>query len=170
MSMAAMAGHADACRRLANFYHLTAMRRFPRRGAKTTVVASATSEAAPGVEMEVEEADQGFLARFFPRFYAPKPHGEYRALALDWYHVAASHASNAPHVKGDILSKTALVVALIVREEGLVMDRADRVEQAFQWLQRVGDLPAVASFVRQLKLKWNDAGHLPAVPEELLDV
>ncbi|KAG2414975.1 hypothetical protein HFD88_006164 [Aspergillus terreus] len=163
MSMAAMAGHADACRRLANFYYLTSARRFPRRGAKTTI------GSAPDAE-EVEAEDQGVLARWLPRFYAPKPHAEYRALALDWYHLAASHASTAPAAKGDVLSKTALAVAVIVREEGIVARRADRLDQAFQWLQRVGDVPAVASFVRQLKLKWDDEGFLPAVPEEVVDV
>ncbi|GES59472.1 hypothetical protein ATEIFO6365_0003075200 [Aspergillus terreus] len=163
MSMAAMAGHADACRRLANFYYLTSARRFPRRGAKTTTA------SAPDAE-EVEADDQGVLARWLPRFYAPKPHAEYRALALDWYRLAASHASTAPAAKGDVLSKTALAVAVIVREEGIVARRADRLDQAFQWLQRVGDVPAVASFVRQLKLKWDDEGFLPAVPEEVVDV
>lgn len=163
MSMAAMAGHADACRRLANFYYLTSARRFPRRGAKTT------TGSAPDAE-EVEAEDQGVLARWLPRFYAPKPHAEYRALALDWYHLAASHASTALAAKGDVLSKTALAVAVIVREEGIVARRADRLDQAFRWLQRVGDVPAVASFVRQLKLKWDDEGFLPAVPEEVVDV
>ncbi|KAL5359016.1 hypothetical protein BJX96DRAFT_164151 [Aspergillus floccosus] len=166
MSMAAMAGHADACRRLANFYYLTSARRFPRRGAKITTVSAPDAEGVA----EVEAEDQGLLARWLPRFYAPKPHAEYRTLALDWYHLAASHASTAPTAKGDVLSKTALAVAVIVREQGIVAGRADRLDQAFQWLQRVGDVPAVASFVRQLKLKWDDEGFLPAVPEEVVDV
>ncbi|KAF9890873.1 hypothetical protein FE257_005449 [Aspergillus nanangensis] len=177
MGMAAMSGHSEACYRLANFYYLTSRGKFPRRGARTIPMNedSHDSSSSSSSSLSIESPNQGLLARYLPRFYAPKPHGEYLSLALHWYHISAAHGSTRGSVisktkSDDVLSRAAVMIALISREEGLVAKRADRVDHGFQWLQKVGNVPEIASFVRQLRLKWDDEGFLPVPPEAVVGV
>ncbi|KAL1987514.1 hypothetical protein VTN96DRAFT_3441 [Rasamsonia emersonii] len=89
MNKAATAGHAEACRKLANFYYLTSLGRFTTRE-------------------ERSEARNAFTAFFSRLFRQSRTKDDFRELAIEWYELAIVHGSD----------KAALVLAILMRENG----------------------------------------------------
>lgn len=89
MNKAAAGGHAEACRKLANFYYLTSLGRFTTRE-------------------ERSEARNAFAAFFSRLFRQSRTKDDFYKLAMEWYELAFAHGSD----------KAALVLAILMREKG----------------------------------------------------
>lgn len=89
MSKVASTGNADACRKLANFYYLTYLGRYPRRGEDATQ----------------KQQKKNWLSSIFGRMLSPD---DYLNLAREWYELACTHGSH----------DAALTMSLLLRLDG----------------------------------------------------
>ena len=102
MSKAAAGGLPEACQKLANFYLLTSLGQYPRRG---------DVEWPTAEKIEKEEAKQATpnqewgLSSFFNRSLS---RADYHKLAREWYEVACIHGNK----------DAALTFSLLLRQEG----------------------------------------------------
>ena len=102
MSKAASAGNPEACQKLADFYLLTSMGRYPRRGESSRSNANNKQQQK---ETEGNEKKGTWLTNLFNRSLS---RSEYRKLAREWYELACLHGSH----------EAALTFSLILRGEG----------------------------------------------------
>lgn len=89
MSKVASTGNADACRKLANFYYLTYLGRYLRRGEDATQ----------------KQQKKNWLSSIFGRMLSPD---DYLNLAREWYELACTHGSH----------DAALTMSLLLRLDG----------------------------------------------------
>lgn len=182
VNKAATAGHFDACRRLANFYYLTYLGHFPLRGRKKTSgmpKPERTSEGGNGPDKKTSNSSTGsveakeqmttptttetattttwswpftltFLSSLFNR---SRTRDEYKSMAIDWYDLA---------FQGGNCSKSALLLALLVREEGAY-------ELGLEYLSEAEKNPKLASVVHKLRSRWDDGRFEPSISRKLLD-
>lgn len=136
MSKAAAGGHPEACQRLANFYLLTSLGRYPRRGEK---------ECPTAEEIEKEKEEQATrnrkwsLSSFFNRSL---PRADYHKLAREWYEVACIHGSH----------DAALTFSLLLRQEGdYALGR--------YYLDMAAQKSDLASAIRGYRVNW-DKGNI----------
>ncbi|EAW10429.1 uncharacterized protein ACLA_049010 [Aspergillus clavatus NRRL 1] len=146
MSQAATAGNADACRKLANFYYLTSLGRYPRRGTKETV---SSAEATTPAE---EDKPRGLWSSITALF-GPQSHKEYRKLALEWYELAFSHGNLA----------AALILSVILREDG-------SASRGLHFLQQIEKSPELGPLAQKIKSGWDGQRYAVDIPAEMLDV
>lgn len=157
MRRAATAGNAEACRRLANFYYLTSLGRYPRRGVREAeATAMAPVEAATSLSSQARERNNCNRGKFFALLssvFGPQPRAEYRKLATEWYELAFSHGNE----------QAALVLAVLLREDG-------SASRGLQLLEQIEGSPSLGSQVRRIKAQWDDRDREVGIPAELLDV
>ncbi|RHZ65172.1 uncharacterized protein CDV56_105614 [Aspergillus thermomutatus] len=158
MSRAATAGNTDACRRLANFYYLTSLGRYPRRGMNESTAPvdageAATSSASTPASQTREPSNRGKFIALLSNVFGPQPRAEYRKLATEWYELAFSHGNE----------QAALVLAVLLREDG-------SASRGLQLLEQIEGSPWLGPLVRQIKSQWDDQGQRVGIPVELLDV
>ncbi|KAG2027064.1 hypothetical protein GB937_000800 [Aspergillus fischeri] len=161
MSRAATAGNAEACRRLANFYYLTSLGRYPRRGVRETEakakasapVELATKPASSASLRTSEPSNRGKLSALFSSVFGPQPRAEYRKLAIEWYDLASSHGSE----------QAVVVLAVLLREDG-------SAARGLQLLEQIEGSPSLGPLVRRIKAQWDEQGQEIGIPPELLDV
>jgi hypothetical protein len=144
MSRAATAGNAEACRRLANFYYLTSLGRYPRRGVREDTATAPVAE---------KPSNRGRISALLARVFGPQPRAEYRKLAMEWYGLAFSHGNE----------QAALVLAVLVREDG-------SASLGLQLLRRIEGSPSLGPLVKRIKARWDDRDQKVGIPAELLDV
>lgn len=90
MGQAAAAGNKDACRKLANFYYLISVGKYPQLGtrdAKSTKLQATAETTTEDIDVKETESSKGALSTLLS-YFGPRPRHEYRALAMEWYHVA----------------------------------------------------------------------------------
>ncbi|KAH1272764.1 hypothetical protein KXX33_007773 [Aspergillus fumigatus] len=159
MSRAATAGKAEACRRLANFYYLTSLGRYPRRGvheteAKTSAPVEVAAKPASSASSRTSEpSNRGKLSALLSSVFGPQPRAEYRKLALEWYELAFSHGSE----------QAAVVLAVLLRKDG-------SAARGLQLLEQIEGSSSLGPFVRRIKAQWDEQGQEIGIPPELLDV
>ncbi|KAF7122704.1 hypothetical protein CNMCM5793_000814 [Aspergillus hiratsukae] len=151
---AATAGNAEACRRLANFYYLTSLGRYPRRGVRedTAVDAATKSSSSPSSQTE-DPSNRGKFSALLTTVFGPRPRAEYRKLATEWYELAFSHGNE----------QAALVLAVLLREDG-------SASRGLQLLEQIERSPSLGRLVRRIKAQWEDRHREVGIPAELLDV
>lgn len=147
MCKAATAAHSDACRKLANFYLLTIIRRYPRRGEKDTVQQQQQQEHQ---EQTASSTALPWLSRLYNRSL---PLDDYYKLAREWYELACAHGN----------SEAALTFALLLREEG-------NVELGRHYLDMAAMKPGFASSLRGYRVNWENLDVPMKVDFEKLDV
>ncbi|GIK03372.1 hypothetical protein Aspvir_007441 [Aspergillus viridinutans] len=159
MSRAATAGNAEACRRLANFYYLTSLGRYPRRGvreaeAEATAPAEAATEPTSSASSQSSEpSNRGTFSALLSSVFGPQPRAEYRKLATEWYELAFSHGNE----------QAALVLAVLLREDG-------SAARGLQLLEQIEGSPSLGPLVRRIKSQWDEQDQEVGIPAELLDV
>ncbi|GFF37527.1 hypothetical protein IFM46972_05251 [Aspergillus udagawae] len=159
MSRAATAGNAEACRRLANFYYLTSLGRYPRRGvreaeAEATAPVEAAMKATPSASSRTSEPSRrGKFSALVSSVFGPQPRAEYRKLATEWYELAFSHGNE----------QAALVLAVLLREDG-------SAARGLQLLEQIEGSPSLGPLVRRIKSQWDEQDQEVGIPAELLDV
>lgn len=136
MSKAAAGGHPEACQKLANFYLLTSLGQFPRRGEKECPTADEIEK-----EKEEERAtprnQKWSLSSFFNRSL---PRKDYHKLAREWYEVACIHGSQ----------DAALTFSLLLRQEGdFALGR--------YYLDMAAQKSDLASAIRGYRVNWDKA-------------
>lgn len=90
MGQAAAAGDKDACRKLANFYYLISVGKYPQLGtrdAKSTKLQVTAETTTEDIGLTKVENSKGVLSTLVS-YFGPRPLHEYRALAMEWYRVA----------------------------------------------------------------------------------
>lgn len=90
MGQAAAAGEKEACRKLANFYYLISVGKYPQLGtrdAKSTKLQATAEITTEDIDSTETENSKGALSTLLSHF-GPRPLHEYRALAMEWYYVA----------------------------------------------------------------------------------
>ncbi|GAQ08135.1 hypothetical protein ALT_5456 [Aspergillus lentulus] len=155
MSRAATAGNAEACRRLANFYYLTSLGRYPRRGVRedTASVEAGTKPISSASSQTSEPSNRGKFSALLSSVFGPQPRAEYRKLAIEWYELAFSHGSE----------RAAVVLAVLLREDG-------SAARGLQLLEQIEGSPSLGPLVRRIKAQWDEQDQEGGVPPELLDV
>jgi TPR repeat protein len=159
MSRAATAGNAEACRRLANFYYLTSLGRYPRRGvreaeAEATAPVEAATKPTPSASSRTSEpSHRGKFSALLSSVFGPQPRAEYHKLATEWYELAFSHGNE----------QAALVLAVLLREDG-------SAARGLQLLEQIEGSPSLGPLVRRIKSQWDEQDQEVVIPAELLDV
>ncbi|RHZ59569.1 hypothetical protein CDV55_106216 [Aspergillus turcosus] len=157
MSRAATAGNAEACRRLANFYYLTSLGRYPRRGVREDEAeATGPVEAATSPSSQTKEpsnSNRGTFSALLSRVFGPQPRAAYRKLATEWYELAFSHGNE----------QAALVLAVLLREDG-------SASRGLQLLEQIEGSPSLGPLVKRIKAQWDDLNQEVGIPAELLNV
>ncbi|PKX92798.1 uncharacterized protein P174DRAFT_513321 [Aspergillus novofumigatus IBT 16806] len=155
MSRAATAGNAEACRRLANFYYLTSLGRYPGRGVRedTAPVEAATKPTSSASSQTSEPRDRGKFFALLSSVFGPQPRAEYRKLATEWYELAFSHGSE----------QAAVVLAVLLREDG-------SAARGLQLLEQIEGSSSLGPLVRRIKSQWDERDQVIDIPAELLDV
>ncbi|KAF7161824.1 hypothetical protein CNMCM5623_007289 [Aspergillus felis] len=159
MSRAATAGNAEACRRLANFYYLTSLGRYPRRGVReaeaeaTAPVETATKPTPSPSSQTSEPRNRGKFSALLSSVFGPQPRAEYRKLATEWYELAFSHGNE----------QAAVALAVLLREDG-------SAARGLQLLKQIEGSPSFGPLVRRIKSQWDEQDQEVGIPAELLDV
>lgn len=146
---AATAAHPDACRKLANFYFLIIIGRYPRRGEKDTVQQQ-QQQQQEHQEQTASSTVLSWLSCFYNRSL---PLDDYYKLAREWYELACAHGN----------SDAALTFALLLREEG-------NVELGRHYLDMAAMKPGLASSLRGYRVNWENLDVPMKVDFEKLDV
>lgn len=133
MSKAASDGHPEACQKLANFYLLTSLGQYPRRGEK---------ECPTAEEIKREEQEQvagkakWSLSSLFDHSML---RADYYKLAREWYEVACIHGSQ----------DAALTFSLLLRQEGdFALGR--------YYLDMAAQKSDLASAIRGYRVNWEN--------------
>ncbi|KAL4803721.1 hypothetical protein BDV18DRAFT_144284 [Aspergillus unguis] len=90
LGQAAAGGNTDACRKLANFYYLTSVGRFPQSGtkpAKQFKLHQLRAPTPPNPDSQQSNKQTVFVDKLL-NYFAPRPVDEYRLMAMEWYAVA----------------------------------------------------------------------------------
>ena len=141
MSKAASAGHPEACQKLANFYILTSVGRFPRRG---------DGSSKPPLNAEGSKNKGTWLATLFNRSLSLSDYGE---LAREWYQIACLHGSH----------EAALTFSLLLREEG-------DYELGKLYLDMAAMKPELVPAIRGYRVNWDTQGLALVVDYAKLEV
>lgn len=142
MSKAASTGNADACRKLANFYYLTCLGRYPRRGEDAT---QQKQEQEPQ-----QQKKKGWVSSFFGRMLSPD---DYLNLAREWYELACTHGSH----------DAALIMSLLLRLDG-------KFDLGKKYLEMAAQKPGLASAIRGYRVNWDNKELTMNVDLKRLDV
>lgn len=102
MSKAASAGNPEACQKLADFYLLISIGRYPRRGDGTS---EQHQQHQQHQQPQETDGKGNWLTNLFNRSLS---RSDYRKLAREWYELACLHGSH----------EAALTFSLILRAEG----------------------------------------------------
>lgn len=141
MSKAASTGNADACRKLANFYYLTCLGHYPRRGEDATEQKQ---------RQQQEQQKKSWISSFFGRMLSPD---DYLNLAREWYELACTHGSH----------DAALTMSLLLRLDG-------KFDFGKQYLEMAAQKPGLASAIRGYRVNWDNKELTMNVDLKRLDV
>lgn len=127
MSKAASAGHPEACRKLANFYLLTSVGRYPRRG---------EGSAKQPLQANGSGPKRSWLSSLFNRSLSLPDYGK---LARGWYRIACLHGSR----------KAALTFSLLLREQG-------DYQTGKLYLEMAAMEPELLPAIRGYRVNWDN--------------
>lgn len=145
MSKAASTGNADACRKLANFYYLTCLGHYPRRGENATEQKQRQQE-----QQQQKQQKKSWISYFFGRMLSPD---DYLNLAREWYELACTNGSH----------DAALTMSLLLRLDG-------KFDLGKQYLEMAAQKPGLASAIRGYRVNWNNTELTMNVDLKRLDV
>lgn len=133
MSKAAAAGNAEACNRLANFYFLTSLGHYPRRGEKD----APQSQLQPQQRQEQQQKTTvgNWISSLFARTLSL---GDYLNLAREWYELACNYGSH----------DAALTLSLLLRLNG-------NLDLGRQYLEIAAQKPELVSAIRGYRVNWD---------------
>lgn len=140
MSKVASTGNADACRKLANFYFLTCLGRYPRRGEDTT----------QKQQEQQQQQKKSWISSFFGRMLSLDG---YLNLSREWYELACTHGSH----------DAALTMSLLLRLDG-------KFDLGKQYLEMAAQKPGLASAIRGYRVNWDNTELTMNVDLKRLDV
>lgn len=156
MSKAASAGNPEACQKLADFYLLTSIGLYPRRGDSSNAVANVAnkpkSQQKQQQQMETDGTENKgtWLTNLFNRSLS---RSDYRKLARNWYELACLHGSH----------EAALTFSLILRGEGdYVLGK--------HYLDLAAQKPDLLPVIRGYRVNWENRELELAVDYKRLEV